>query len=266
MPPSDPKSGGREPTSSGSKRPPEEITGSGMKKPIDEGTASGRRALDKYEGTTAKSDPKAKPLTETAPEIARAFKERAFIARGVMAKDDVVSALQHGLTECPPEGDLVELWMPFLRQAVEQAGGDGVDVAIASLLKPPGKSANVPLVQQLRAAFQGLHRSHGDARTEAARQIIEAIRGALEAPTPPRISMKGLQKDLEGRVELDTLLWVLFASDDALVAREAQVAVSLESLRAQLKQMPGKQPEGMLWNFGRLKAERDLLLAERKRR
>jgi hypothetical protein len=94
--------------------------------------------------------------------------------------------------------------------------------------------------------------------------VIETVRLALEAPSP--VSLKALSKDLEGKIDLEVLLGVVLSSDEALTAREAQVTVSLDSLRAQLKQMPGHAPEGMLWNFARLKAERDLILAERRRR
>lgn len=225
----------------------------------------GHSLLDTYEDSLVGTDPRAHPLTEAAPELASAFKERAFVPRGTMPPDAVVAGLRESLGVLDANSDaLVVAWQPFLRQAVEQLAGDGVDAVVSGLRKPPGKTAVTPFFTELLEAVAGLHRAPVAEMRGAAERVVAKVEAALA--TPARVSLRSLERQLEGRVDLETLLSVLLGSDGFLDLREGQLLETLESLRAQLRQMPGKQPEGMLWNFTRLKAERELIELERRRR
>jgi len=224
-----------------------------------------RRLLDSYEDSAIQTDPRARPLTESAPELSSAFHERAFIPRGTMAADELLAGLREPLGVIGLGTDaLLAAWQPFLRQAVEQLAGDGVDALVSRLRKPPGKVALHPFLAQLLEEVTALHRAPPEERLAAAEGLIAHVEAALARPM--RVSLRSLERDLGGHVDLETLLGTLFASSASLDQQEQKLTGTLESLRAQLKQMPGKQPEGMLWNFTRLKAELALIALERTRR
>lgn len=233
--------------------------------PKESTDSAGRRIFDTYEASQPGTDSRARPLKEAAPELASAFKERAFVPRGTMERDELLAGLRESLGVLDANTDaLVVAWHPLLRQAVEQVAGDGVDALVSRLRKPPGRIAANPFVGTLLERIAELHRAPAQDRREAAERVVAFVEAALA--TPARVSLKCLEKELEGRVDLETLLATVLASPPFLDLREKQIAETLESLRAQLRQMPGKQPEGMLWNFTRLKAEKDLIALERKRR
>jgi hypothetical protein len=227
--------------------------------------AFGHRLVDFYEDSAVQTDPRGRPLTETAPELSSAFHERAFIPRGTMAADELLAGLREPLGVLGLGIDaLLAAWQPYLRQAVEQVAGDGVDALVSRLRKPPGKAALYPFMAALLEEVTALHRAAPEERLAAAERVIALVEAALAKPM--RVSLRALERDLEGHVDLETVLATLFASSGALDQQERRLTGTLESLRAQLKQIPGKQPEGMLWNFTRLKAELALIALERKRR
>jgi hypothetical protein len=124
--------------------------------------------------------------------------------------------------------------------------------------------ATTRLVPELIASVGALHEAPPANRRQAAEAVVAKVAEGLH--TPARVSLRSLERELEERVDLETLLATVLASKALLELRARQVEETLESLRAQLRQMPGTQPEGMLWNFTRLKAEKTLIAAERQRR
>jgi AcrR family transcriptional regulator len=92
---------------------------------------------------------KALTPSEAAPVVSQgAWRERAFIPRGVMARDAMLQALRDELAKVLEVGGnparlvepLLEAWLPVLPLGVEQAGGDSLDAWLAPLraLDPDG--------------------------------------------------------------------------------------------------------------------------------
>jgi hypothetical protein len=219
----------------------------------------------------------AKPVgTETAPEVSQgAWRERAFTPRGVMPKADVraglETALRHALSQANHPRvaweELRQAWLPLLRQALEQAGGDGLDAWLERSLKGATRVATVPLFEQLSEGMTRLRAARELAGLEEdALKLIELVFRALDAPMPRRLSFKQMERELEGKLEVDELLQVRFGDDAELRRRLAELGSTMESLREQIKRLPGKQPGGMYANFVRLKAEVRVLDAELRRR
>lgn len=238
------------------------------------GTAAAKLSRDSYEASRVKADPAAAER-ESAPEVSRgAWRERAFVPRGFMPADEVVSGLETALRDAQAKPTVAAArealrgaWAPLLRQAVEQGGGDGLDAAVRATLGLPGPAGLDPLVGQLCLAMRNL----GAATrlpdlTSAARAAIRAVTEAVDPDSATRISLKVIERQLEGRIDVDALLEILFATDDELAGRRAQVDRTLDSLREQLKAMPGVQPDGMYSNYTRLKVEKQLVDAELARR
>ena len=75
-----------------------------------------------------------------------------------------------------------------------------------------------------------------------------------------------MERELEGKVEIHELLKILFSDDEELIARLEEIGHTMETIRGQLKSMPGAKPDGMYSNFTRLKAEARVLSAELSRR
>jgi hypothetical protein len=71
-----------------------------------------------------------------------------------------------------------------------------------------------------------------------------------------------MERELEGKIEVDDLLLIAFSSEDELTRRISEIGNTMGQLRDQIKSMPGKQPDGMYSNFVRLKAELRLVDAE----
>ncbi len=211
---------------------------------------------------------------ETAPEVSQgAWRERAFIPRATMSRDEMLNALA-GLVDASkgrvgsvaPVFELLRTqWLPVLRQAMEQAGGDGIDAWLLTVLKPPGKTATAPLLSDLIEAFSRMRKATAvDALLTHARTVVEAVDRATQKPK--RVSFKQMERELEGKVEIHELLKILFSDDDELVSRLEEIGHTMETIRGQLKSMPGSKPDGMYSNFTRLKAEARVLSAELVRR
>ncbi|GEM_PF-2545753 len=211
---------------------------------------------------------------ETAPEVSQgAWRERAFVPRAVMARDDMLRALaalvdtQKGrVGSAAPVFELLRTeWLPVLRQAMEQAGGDGIDAWLLTVLKPPGKTATAPLLSDLIDAFARMRQATAvDALLAHARTVVEAVDRATQKPK--RVSFKQMERELEGKVEIHELLKILFSDDSELVSRLEEIGHTMDTIRGQLKSMPGAKPDGMYSNFTRLKAEARVLSAELTRR
>jgi hypothetical protein len=159
-------------------------------------------------------------------------------------------------------------WLALVRNAVEQAAGDGMDVQLYVLLGRPKKVAKDPFLAELLAAYQALNRvtKREDLLTEGLK-VIERISQAVSEPSAPRISLKALESELEGRLNVDEILSILTSSNDELNTRLAGVRMALETIRNELRAGgTGGQPTSLLWNFTRIKAERIVIEAERRRR
>lgn len=239
-------------------------------------TEKGASRRDTYEWAKEGTDPRAKvPSAETAaPEVSRgAWRERAFVPRGTMPREQILAELERGLklaTMAPAERAVTTLkaaWAPILRQAVEQGGGDGLDAQLRKMLKLSGPAGLDPLVRELCASMQKLNSvQQALALVNEAKAMIESVARATDPESATRISLKVLEKQLEGRIDVDALLEILFADDAELVERLEHVERTIETLRGQLRGMPGTQPDGMFSNFARLKVEKKIIEAEQARR
>jgi hypothetical protein len=211
---------------------------------------------------------------ETAPEVSQgAWRERAFIPRATMSRDEMLHALgslvdgaKGRVGSVAPVFELLRTeWLPVLRQAMEQAGGDGIDAWLLTVLKPPGRAATAPLLSDLIEAFGRMRKATAvDALLTHARSVVEAVDRATQKPK--RVSFKQMERELEGKVEIHELLKILFSDDEELVSRLEEIGNTMETIRGQLKSMPGAKPDGMYSNFTRLKAEARVLSAELSRR
>jgi len=250
------------------------------KKPPGDETIKGlpgfdQRATDSFVGGSKVSLSDIKKAAEAAPEVSQgAWRERVFTPRAVMSRDEVKLGLQSALrvalgTVNHPRVALDKVrmaWLPLLRQALEQAGGDGIDAWLIGLFAPPGKDAK-------QAFFDNLSEALGRMRTakdlagfeEAALKSVEQVDAALGS-TPVKLSFKQMERQLEGKLEVDELLGIRSGGDDDLNRRLTEIGNTMGQLRDQIRKMPGKQPDGMYANFVRLKAELRVLDAELKRR
>ena len=211
---------------------------------------------------------------QAAPEVSQgAWRERAFTPRAVMSAKEISDALKvtvelakSKVGSVAPVFELVRTeWVPVLRQAVEQGGGDGIDAWLSGLFKPPGRAPQTPLVGELMSGFNKMRSSMTiETLASEARATMKAVERALEQPK--KLSFKVMEKELEGKLEVHELLLTLFSDDAELKQRLSEVSRAMETLRAQLKSIPGQKPEGMYSNFARLKAEARVLTAELARR
>ena len=117
--------------------------------------------------------------------------------------------------------------------------------------------------------FHAVHipaRAAFDLRSFVAREVskLEAVDRATQQPK--RVSFKQMERELEGKVEIHELLAILFSDDEELISRLKEIGATMESIRGQLKSMPGAKPDGLYSNFTRLKAEARVLSAELARR
>jgi hypothetical protein len=230
------------------------------------------RAEDSFVGGKSKvSLNDLKKAAEAAPEVSQgAWRERVFTPRAVMSREEVKAGLQSALrvvlgTANQPRVAMEKLkpgWLPILRQALEQAGGDGIDAWLQVLFTSAPKTAKHPLFVDLSEALLRMRTAKDLAGfEEESLKIVEAIDVAL-ANTPTKLS----ERDLEGKLEVDELLGIRSSADDDLNRRMEEIGNTMNMLREQIRKMPGKQPDGMYANFVRLKAELRVLDAEIKRR
>lgn len=215
-------------------------------------------------------------VPEVAPEVSRgAWRERVFTPRAVLSREEIAQALEAALRAAiavpgPLAAAQVELrgaWMPVLRQALEQAGGDGLDCWLLGALKPPGRSPHDTLWRELVQALSSLADAPGRPELETSgRAVIALVQQALLVDRPKKLSFKQLERELEGKLEVDELLCIGTAGTAVLERRLEELGATLEQLRDQIKTRPGAKPDGMYSNFSRLKVEARVLAAELKRR
>lgn len=232
------------------------------------------KAADAFTGNA--SDRARPKLGETAPEASQgAWRERVFTPRTVLSPKEVLAGLESAVRVTLASANHVRLafdevrrlWLPFLRQALEQAGGDGIDAWLVTLFKPPGRPALDPLFAALGPAVSRLQVARDLAHfEEEALKTIELVRRSLKVPRPKRLSFKQTERELEGKLEVDELLAISFASEAELLRRITEIGSAMEQLRDQIRTLPGKQPDGMYSNFVRLKVELRVLDAEARRR
>lgn len=213
--------------------------------------------------------------TEVAPEVSQGpWRERAFMPRGVMAPEEIAKALTEGLAAAlgePTSGQSWETlrtaWIPVLRQALEQAAGDGLDAWLQTALKPPGRSALDPF---FAACVDGLAKVRGaQSPAELKAQgdaLIATVNAAVGAAKKKRLSFKQMERELEGKIEVDELLMIAASPDGELTHRLAELEHVLGQLRDQIRTRPGQRPQGMYSNFTRFKTEARVLKAEAARR
>lgn len=250
------------------------------KKPGDETIRGGpgfeQRAEDSFVGGKSKvSLADLKKAAETAPEVSQgAWRERVFTPRAVMAREEVKLGLQSALRVAlssvnQPRVAMEKLrpaWLPLLRQALEQAGGDGIDTWLIALLTPPARDPRQPLFRELADALVRMRSAKDLAGfEEEALKTVELVDAAL-VNAPVKLSFKQTERQLEGKLEVDELLGIRGGADDDLSRRLIEIGNTMGQLRDQIKKMPGRQPDGMYANFVRLKAELRVLDAELKRR
>lgn len=231
---------------------------------------------DRYTGR--RDDVKAIGDKEAAAEVSQgAWRERAFQPRGVMPSTEILKGLDDKLAEArKKEGPkrlvlnwLRDEWLQYLRQAVEQAGGDCLDTWLSATLTPskPGGGGIHPILVELFITFSRMRAAETNAAMlDLAREAVSAVRRTLEAPSRRRCSFKVLERELEGKIDVDGLIGFLLSSDDELTAHAQELGAALERIRAEVKKMPGARPDGMYSNFARLKAEARLIDGELKRR
>lgn len=156
-------------------------------------------------------------------------------------------------------------WLPVLRQALEQGGGDGVDAWLAEVLE--GQPAAASLFSELGGALRRMRVCRDLAMLEEeGLKVIELVHRALIATSPRPLSIARLEKDLEGRLDVEQLLGIVAASDDDLARRISEIGSTMAKLKDQLSSRPGSQPGDMYSSFARLKAELLLLHGELGRR
>ena len=251
-----------------------------IKKPGDETIKVGQgfdaRSEDSFVGGKSKvSLNDLKKAAEAAPEVSQgAWRERVFTPRAVMSREEVKGGLQSALRVAlasvnQPRVAMEKLrpaWLPLMRQALEQAGGDGIDVWLLSLFSPPGRNPKQPLFVELSEALLRMRDALDlSGFEENALKTVELVDAAL-ANAPVKLSFKQTERHLEGKLEVDELLGVRAGSEDDLNRRLTEIGNTMGQLRDQIRKMPGKQPDGMYANFVRLKAELRVLDAELKRR
>jgi hypothetical protein len=250
----------------------------------DEPTLPSTRDMDTYEDTFPTSDTgkfvtgntgRHGSVGEAAPSLSQGpWRERAFAPRGTMPREQVIAELSRALEFAQSQRGNAKAWLqlradwlPLLRQAVEQAGGDGIDGMLSSMLGKAPKAPRDPFVGELVTQMAKLNRARDPAVLMVeSKKALDVVRKALANPSAHKVSLKWLEEELEGRIEVDTLLTILFAEDDDLQRRIDSVNRAIDQLREQFKGMPGMHPDGMFSNFARLKVEKRVIEAEQKRR
>jgi hypothetical protein len=240
------------------------------------------QSVDLYQDSQIQIDPRLRArMKDAAHEVSQgAWRERAFAPRGVMPPEEISAGLRNelkmALVSSPlGGGHALEAarqqvrtgWLPFVRQAIEQAGGDGLDGLLRALLGRPGPKVSDSLVADVLAGYAAMNEaSTVDALMQEAGKVQSLIEQALAQPELKKLSFRALEKDLEGRLDLDAVLALFFSTDEELTLRLIDVHASIDNLRKQLRDSMGASPNASLWNFSRLKAERILIEAEQKRR
>ncbi len=215
-------------------------------------------------------------LRAVAPEVSQgAWRDRVFQPRGVLSQAEVIQGLETGLRTVLGNAnhtsvafqDLRSTWLPFLRQTLEQNGGDGIDAWLLRVLKPPGRHAMDPLVDDLISALTRLRLAKDLAQfEEEALKSVEVVRRSFKHKEPRKLSFKQMELELEGKIEVDELLTIACSDDNELSHRFTEIGKTMEMLRDQFVSRPGPKPDGIFANFTRLKAEMRVFDGELKRR
>ncbi len=245
-------------------------------KPDDKTIPAGAAVDSRDQFTGKRTDVKATGDKQTAAEVSQgAWRERAFAPRGVMPADEILAGMAQkiaeGRSKQAPKSLVLnwlrDEWLQLLRQAVEQAGGDCLDAWLSAVLSPPGRPGINLILVELYVCFDKMR-----AATEIepmlliAQDAVAAVKGALDAPSRRKCSFKVLERDLDGKIDVDGLILFLLSSSDELAARAKEIGATLERIRDEVKKMPGAKPGGMYSNFARLKAEVRVIDGELKRR
>ena len=215
-------------------------------------------------------------FTGVAPEVRQSrWHDRSTAPRGVLPPEAVVKGFNEALAKALQSTEALEAtrarlkaeWLPLLRQVVEQAGGDGLDAYVTQLLFPPGRQAETPLVTELARGMDRLEAAKDIKALEAAALEVRATLARTLAERSPRVASLELQeRELDGRVEVDALLSIRFASAAELAERRARADKTLDGMRQQMRSIPGTPPESLLSSFSRAKVEKRVLDAEARRR
>jgi len=258
-----------------SARPPPK-SGSGSFDAFDVPTSPSMPALRGANLQGGNTQPGTQTFSGVAREVSQGlYRELAHTPRGVLSRADLVNGLQAATQKLLQPGaplpaartQLKAEWLPLLRQAVEQAGGDGLDTYITQLLDPPGIPAKSPLVPELASGMERLEAATSLAALGAvAQEVCTLVDKALGEPVLHGASLKLMERELDGRVDVGTLLSIRFAGDAELEVRRNQTERAVESLRQQMRALPGKHPDGLFANLARLKVEKRLMDAEARRR
>jgi hypothetical protein len=235
-------------------------------------TNPGRPVFD----TLRTTSPGSPAFTGVAPEVRQSrWHDRSAAPRGVLPAEAVLKGLDEALQKAArdkvPVGSVREQlkadWLPLLRQVVEQAGGDGMDAYVTQLLSPPGRQAVTPLVDALAAGMERLEAAaDADTLRAVAQELRTVVAGALGDPAPRPVSLELQERELDGRIDVDTMLSIRFASNAELATRRARAEKTLEDLRQQMRALQGVQPDGLFSNFARVKVEKRVMDAEARRR
>ncbi|MGA9523562.1 MAG: hypothetical protein WBV82_19020 [Myxococcaceae bacterium] len=214
-------------------------------------------------------------LNPIAPEVSSGrWRERAYVPRSQLSTEDIVAGIEEAVTLAATQrGDVADVrkvlkqqLLPLLQQAVEQAGGDGIDAFLMRQANLP-YSVREPLLARLVAQMDRVNQaSQSKALIDSAVKLAAIVRASLDAPTVRRLSLRSLEQEFDGRIDVATFLSVLFSSDTEVEAKIGNVTRTVESLRTQLRSLPGASPEGLMSNFARLKLEKQVLEAELDRR
>jgi hypothetical protein len=137
-------------------------------------------------------------------------------------------------------------------------------VWLYALMTPPGRSPRQLLFTNLAEAW--IRQASSAAFETDAQAIIALVDAELGAPKPVPLSFKQLERDLEGKLEVDEVFSIRSAAPQELSRRFIEISASLEKLRDEMRKGPGKQGGGLFSNFARLKYEVKLLDLELKRR
>ncbi len=203
------------------------------------------------------------------------WRERALSPRGLVQPEHVVLGLDEAVTVAGMQSlplakartALRAELLPLLRQAVEWAGGDGLDAWLSRLLSPPGARARDGLWEKVAGHVQRLSAApQREALLAEAKGLLAVTRRALLTGAPNRLSLAVLEAELEGKVEVDALLSIAVSTEAELADRADQVERTLDSMRVQMRGLPGASPNGLMWNFSRLKVEKRIVEAELARR
>ncbi len=211
-----------------------------------------------------------------APELSQgAWRDRTFTPRRVMSADAIVGALRSALDEAMRGQKSVEAmyqqlkvaWLSTLRQAIEQAGDDGLNAWLMEILRGGPRRSKDELFENITLKMREIRVSESiDQLKTHAMELITLVDGSVHSPNRRALSLKQLEKELEGKIDVHELLEIRLQNDTELGARLGDIEFAMERLRSQMTHSPGQTPQGMYASFTRLKAERRAIDAEMKHR